>query len=359
MIRPSNILKINNSIISNDSPVYFIADIAANHDGDLNRAKSLIYIAAEAGANAAKFQHFQAESIVSAEGFQSLGKQLSHQSRWKKSVFDVYKDASLRLDWTETLKETCDKCGIDFFTSPYSKEIVDYIDPYVPAYKIGSGDITWHEIIKHIASKNKPYILATGASNIQEVQIAVELALSHNPQLALLQCNTNYTGDVENFRFINLNVLKTYRNLYPEMLLGLSDHSPGDVSVLGAISLGAKIIEKHFTDDTSRRGPDHAFSMDPVAWKSMVDRSRALEQCLGTALKKIEENESDTVVLQRRSIRLTEDLHEGEKLTDKILTVLRPCPQDAISPSDIDKVLGRAIRKSIKKGDYLKWSDLA
>ena len=163
MVRASNTLKINNSIISNYSAVYFIADIAANHDGDLNRAKLLIHLAAESGANAVKFQHFQAESIVSDEGFQSLGKQLSHQSRWEKSVFDVYKDASLRLDWTENLKETCNECGIDFFTSPYSKEIVDYIDPYVPAYKIGSGDITWHEIIKYIALKNKPYILATGA----------------------------------------------------------------------------------------------------------------------------------------------------------------------------------------------------
>jgi sialic acid synthase SpsE len=358
MVRSSNILKINNSIISNDSPVYFIADIAANHDGNLNRAKSLIYRAAESGANAAKFQHFQAESIVSDEGFKSLGKQLSHQSFWEKSVFDVYKDASLKLDWTQTLKEACNDCGIDFFTSPYSKEIVDYIDPYVPAYKIGSGDITWHEIIKHIASKNKPYILATGASNIKDVQVAVELALSINSQLALLQCNTNYTGDIENFRFINLNVLKTYRILYPEMILGLSDHSPGDVSVLGAISLGAKIIEKHFTDDTSRPGPDHAFSMDPVAWKDMVYRSRVLEQCLGTEIKKIEENEFDTVVLQRRSIRLAVDLQEGAKLTNDTLLVLRPCPEDAIYPYDLDKVLGRTLRKSIKKGDYLKWSDL-
>ena len=184
------------------------------------------------------------------------------------------------------------------------------------------------------------------------------MALSHNPQLALLQCNTNYTGDIENFRFINLNVLKTYRMLYPEMILGLSDHSPGDVSVLGAISLGAKIIEKHFTDNPSRTGPDHAFSMDPVTWKNMVDRSRALEQCLGIEIKKIEENEFDTVVLQRRSLRLAVDLQEGAKLTNETLIALRPCPEDAICPYDLNKVLGRTLRKSIKKGNYLKWSDV-
>lgn len=358
MIKSPSTLKINDSIISNSSPVYFIADIAANHDGDLDRARLLIKMAADAGANAAKFQHFQADSIVSDEGFQSLGKQISHQSHWGKSVFDTYKDASLKLEWTESLKDACDRCGIDFFTSPYSKSITDYIDPYVPAYKIGSGDITWHEIIKHIALKNKPYILATGASNIEEVKTAVELALSYNSQFALLQCNTNYTGDIENFKFINLNVLKTYRTMYPDIILGLSDHSPGDVSVLGAISLGAKIIEKHFTDDISRSGPDHSFSMDPIAWKNMVDRSRILERSLGSHIKKIEDNESDTVILQRRSIRLRFDLQPGKKLIDNDLILLRPCPHDAIPPYDLDKVLGRGILKSMKKGDYLRWSDL-
>ena len=137
---------------------FFIADIAANHDGDLERAKDLIYLAAEAGADAAKFQHFQASTIVSDKGFKSLGGQLSHQAKWKDSVFDVYKAASVDLSWTETLKETCNDAGIPFFTTPYSLDLVDFIDPYVPAYKIGSGDITWLEMIKHVASKQKPYI---------------------------------------------------------------------------------------------------------------------------------------------------------------------------------------------------------
>ena len=154
-----NNFKIENKNIGEGSPVYFIADLAANHDGDLNRTKDLIYLASEAGADAAKFQHFTAGTIVSDHGFRSLGNQKSHQADWKKSVFEVYKEASVNLDWTEEIKNTCKKAGITFFTSPYSRDLVDAIDPFVPAYKIGSGDITWIEIIEYIASKGKPYIL--------------------------------------------------------------------------------------------------------------------------------------------------------------------------------------------------------
>ena len=200
-------MKIGSKLIGEKHPTYFIADIAANHDGSLQRAKELIYLAAEAGADAAKFQHFKAETIVSDNVFKSIGSKLSHQSTWEKSVFEVYKDASINLGWTPILKETCDKAGIDFFTSPYSLELVDHIDPFVPAYKIGSGDITWIEIIKYIASKKKPYIIATGASDMNEVSRAVQAGLKINKELALLQCNTNYTGSRENFKYINLNVI--------------------------------------------------------------------------------------------------------------------------------------------------------
>ena len=161
---PEPVLEIQDRKIGSNHPTYFIADIAANHDGNLERAKSLIYLAAEAGANAAKFQHFKAETIVSDYGFKNLGQQQSHQAKWKKSVFEVYQDASLSLRWTEALKRTCDDAGITFFTSPYARDLVDHVDPYVPAYKIGSGDITWIEMIEYIASKKKPYILASGAS---------------------------------------------------------------------------------------------------------------------------------------------------------------------------------------------------
>ena len=134
-----NEFSIGKNRISKDGSTYFIADIAANHDGDLNRAKDLIYKAAEAGANAAKFQHFQTETIVSDVGFKSLGSQQSHQAKWKKSVSEVYREASVSLNWTSELKKTCDEAEITFFTTPYSLEVIDHLNEYVPAYKIGSG----------------------------------------------------------------------------------------------------------------------------------------------------------------------------------------------------------------------------
>jgi sialic acid synthase SpsE len=351
-------IKINNNVISNNSKTYFIADIAANHDGDLERAKDLIYLVAEAGADAAKFQHFKANSIVSDKGFKQLDGQKSHQSKWKKSVFEVYKEAAVDLSWTETLKKTCDDAGIAFFTSPYDFDLVDHIDPYVPAYKIGSGDITWLEMIEYIASKQKPYIIASGASTFDEVDKAVTTALKINSQLCLMQCNTNYTASLENFKYIQLNVLKVYREMYPDLILGLSDHTPGHATVLGAITLGAKMIEKHFTDDITRVGPDHKFSMNPATWREMVNRSRELENALGTGVKRVEDNERETVVLQRRSIRAKSNLLQGDILTLDQLEVLRPCPSGALAPNEMENIIGKRLRDNISAGECVEWRHL-
>lgn len=349
---------IEDKKIGADSPAYFIADIAANHDGDIERAKDLIFLAAEAGADAAKFQHFKAESIVSDHGFRALGGQQSHQAAWGKSVFEVYQDASVSFEWTETLKETCQKAGITFFTSPYSMDVVDYIDPYVPAYKIGSGDITWIEMIEYIAAKKKPYIIASGASTFDDVQRAVSAALAINSNICLMQCNTNYTASLENFKYIQLNVLKVFREMYPNMVLGLSDHTPGHATVLGSVVLGAKMIEKHFTDDVLRSGPDHKFSMNPLAWREMVDRTRELENALGNGIKQVEENEAQTVILQRRAIRLAESLPAGTLLQRKHLDVLRPCPSNGVPPYFMDEVVGKLLRYGMKNGEHIKWTDL-
>jgi len=154
MKTPNRHFKIQNREIGLDKPVYFIADIAANHDGNLERAKKLIHLAAEAGADAAKFQHFTAETIVSDRGFRDIGSQ-SHQAKWKQSVFEVYQGASVSLDWTLELKATCDDAGIAFMTSPYAIDLVNHIAPFIPAFKIGSGDITWIEMIEHIAAQGK------------------------------------------------------------------------------------------------------------------------------------------------------------------------------------------------------------
>ena len=352
-------LKVGGRQIGLDRPSYFIADIAANHDGDLDRAKDLIFLAKEAGVDAVKFQHFAAEKIVSDRGFRALGGQIAHQAKWDKSVFEVYRQYSINRDWDAALAETARKAGVDWMTTPYDKEATDSVFDRVPAYKIGSGDITWHESIDHIAGKGKPVLLATGASDLSDVERAVEVVLRRNRQLCLLQCNTNYTGDLENFRHVNLRVLQSYAVYWPGMVLGLSDHTPGHATVLGAIALGARVIEKHFTDDTSRPGPDHAFSMTPSTWREMVDRSRELEHALGDGIKRVEANEKDSVVVQRRCLRLTCDLDAGTTLAAKHLEALRPAPRGALSPADLASVIGRRLACAKTRGAELYLDDLA
>ena len=355
---PESTTNIAGRLVGAGCRTYFVADIAANHDGDLERAKELVRLAAAAGADAAKFQHFSAKTIVSDKGFRALGGQLSHQAKWNQSVFQVYQAAAVSLDWTESLVETCKEVGIAFFTSPYSLELVDAIDPFVPAYKIGSGDITWLEIIEHIAGKNKPYMIAAGASSMDDVARAVNAGLKINGRMVLMQCNTNYTASLENFRHIQLNVLRSFAVMFPGMILGLSDHTPGHSTVLGAVALGAKVIEKHFTDDTSRTGPDHLFSMDSRGWREMVERTRELERALGSGAKQVEENEQQTVVLQRRSIRLLRTVPAGEVLAREHVTYLRPCPPDALPPYRIADVVGKRTRRDLQAEECIRWTDL-
>ncbi len=352
-----NTFKINKRLIGDKFPTYFIADIAANHDGNLKKAIKLIKEAKKSGANAAKFQHFSADTIVSDSSFKMF-KKLSHQSKWKESVYKVYEKASLNLKWTPILRNECKKIGIDFFTSPYSFELVDHVNKYVPAFKIGSGDITWVEIVKYIASKKKPYIIATGASDISDVKRVYNTCIKLNKQIAIMQCNTNYTAEKENFSYINLNVLKTYKKLFPKAILGLSDHTLGHSTVMGAITLGARIIEKHFTLDNNSNGPDHKFSMNPLTWKEMIVAARELEKSLGVGLKRIEKNETDTAIVQRRSIHSRHNINKGHLIKKDDLKFLRPCPQDGIKPYDYKKILGKKTKKKILKNNIITLKDL-
>ena len=352
-----NKVTIGNNKVGGDEPTYFIADIAANHDGNLDRAYKLIELAKRSGADAAKFQNFEAEKIVSKSGFNNLGSAAGHQKKWKKSVFDVYKKASLPSSWTEKLKKRCDDVGIDYFTSPYDLESVDHVDDYVNAYKIGSGDVTWHAIINKICSKKKPIFMATGACDLADVEAAVSLIKKWGNPLILMQCNTNYTGSVENLKYINLQVLGTYKKKFRDVVLGLSDHTAGHLTVLGAVALGARVVEKHFTDDETRDGPDHTFSMTPPTWLEMVRQVRDLERALGDGVKRIEPNEAETSILQRRALRYRSDMKAGMTLSENDIIAVRPRPPDGLDPQKLGIVVNRRLSVDVKKDSQLKMTD--
>jgi N-acetylneuraminate synthase len=187
----------------------------------------------------------------------------------------------------------------------------------------------------------------------------MDVIMPINAKVVLMQCNTNYTASLENLKHVHLNVLKTYGALYPEVVLGLSDHTPGHASVLGAIALGARVIEKHFTDDTGRTGPDHAFSMNPDSWRDMVDRSRELESALGGEDKSVADNERESIIVQRRCLRASRDLKKDTLLTRDMIDVLRPAPSDAIPPHEIESVLGMRLVADMPAGEALKRGCLA
>lgn len=351
-------IQIQDKQIGLQYPTYFIADIAANHDGDLERARLLIRLAKEAGADAAKFQNFSAPKIVSDFGFRAMGGQVSHQSGWKKSVFEVYQGASIPFEWTPILKEECERAGIHYFSSPYDFDAIDLLDPYVPVYKAGSGEIDWFEALERMASKGKPFFVATGASTIGEVQQAVRAILKINPQLVLMQCNTNYTASPDNYDYLHLNVLKTYATLFPDVILGLSDHTHSVAPVLGAVTLGARVIERHFTDSNEREGPDHKFAMNPENWAKMVEETRLLERALGSPDKFIADNERETAIVQRRCLRAACDIQAGEVFTREMIDVLRPATPGAILPPHIPEVVGTRALHGIPAGKELRWTDL-
>jgi N-acetylneuraminate synthase len=351
-------LTIGTHTIGLKHPTYFIADIAANHDGNLERAKMLIRLAKEAGADAAKFQNFRAPKIVSDYGFTHMDGQVSHQATWKKSVFQVYNEASIPFEWTPILKRACDEVGLDFFSAPYDFEAIDMLDQYVQMYKAGSGEIDWIEALERMASKGKPFFVATGASDIGEVQQAVHAILKINPQLVLMQCNTNYTASPANYDHLHLNVLKTYATIFPEVILGLSDHTHALAPVLGAVTLGARVIERHFTDSNDRQGPDHKFAMNPQKWAYMVEETRLLERSLGSPDKFVAGNELETAVIQRRCLRAAREVKVGETFTRDMIDVLRPATPGAIKPNQIALVIGKRALVDFPLGKEIRWTDL-
>jgi len=348
--------KVGNRFVGDNHPTYFIADISANHDGDINRALDLCELAKKAGADCAKFQHFRAEHIVSERGFAEVGK-LAHQAGWREDVVDAFRRLSVPWEWTSILKRYCDQIGIEFMSTPYDLECVDHLDPYVNAFKIGSGDITYLRLIDKIAENGKPVFIACGASDIYDVDRAMRRFIGSD--VCLMQCNTNYTADPDNFKYLQLKTLIHFRTMYPNFVLGLSDHTIGYTAVMGAVALGARVIEKHFTDAPHRPGPDHTFSSTPQEWQEMVHEVRNLEAALGGGRKRVEANEQETVVLQRRCLRAARALKAGLKLAEVDFVALRPAPSGSLPPYEIDRLIGRVLKydkeveDAFRAGDFL------
>lgn len=353
MVKFNREIRIGNRMISPGHPTYFIAEIGGNFDGSMDKAKRLIDAAKEAGADCAKFQTFTADTIVSEGGFSRMTLHGVHGS-WGRTVSEVFRDVEFPMEWHREIADYCKKAGIDFSTSPYFKEAVDLCaDIKLPFIKIGSGEITWLEMLEYIAGKGIPVMLATGDATMSEIDEAVRtIEKTGNKDLILMQCITNYPSKIES---ANVNVLKTYQNAFG-CLTGYSDHSPGHVVALASVVLGGRVVEKHFTLDKTDKGPDHPHSMEPKEFKFMVDSIREAECAMGSTRKEVVEEEGETVFVQRRCLYAKRDLKKGQAITADDLDVLRPAI--GIPPKYKDKVIGRTVNKDIPAREPIFWEDL-
>ena len=347
-------IKIGNKFVGDNCPFYTIAEIGSNFDKSLSKAKKLVDLAIESGADAVKFQSFKAEKLVNDDCFKNL--KIGYQSKWDKSVFEVYKNAEFPLEFHKEIYDYCNSKEIEFFSAPYDKESVDYLDNLgVNIFKIGSGDITWLENIEYIAKKNKPILLATGASDISQIENAIEvIKKAGNNQIILMQCVTNYPAS---FNEINLKVLPMFRKKF-DCLVGYSDHSPGTSVAIGSVAMGGCVIEKHFTDDKSQEGPDHSFAMDPVDFKKMVYDIRHMEKILGKPEKIIYEEEKPQYVSMKRGLKAKVYLAKGTILKREHLNILRPCQENTVPADKLKEVLGKTISTDIEVNKPIRFEDL-
>lgn len=324
-------------------PTYIMVDVAANHNCDLETAKTLISKAAEAGADAVKFQTYTAEKLYS--------KKTPKFSRDPIKPYDLIKSVEHPREWLEILNEYSNDIGIDFISSPFDIEAVDILDEIdVPLFKVASLEIVDLEFLKYIAQKGKPMIISTGMASYGEIEDAVEIIKSTgNQNIILLHCNTVYPCPPH---VVNLNVMEAMSCAF-KLPIGFSDHTLGWHVPIAAIAKGACVIEKHFTLDRNQKGPDHGFSIMPNELKLMVSQIRDIEDALGDGIKKVSKEEMENYEKGRRGLVANMNIPAGTKITKEMITTKRP--GFGIKPKYIEIVVGHVANVDIDEDEIITW----
>ena len=340
---------------------YIIAEAGVNHNGSDELALQLVEVAAQAGADAVKFQTFKAENLVS-----QAAKTAAYQktNTGEDSQFELLKKLEISEALHIKLMAKCQQLGIEFLSTPFDLESAKYLlDLGIKKIKIPSGELSNIAFIKQLAAFDVPMILSTGMSSLAEVRAAIKAIYDvrqknafNNPLnavLTVLHCTSNYPAKYQD---INLRAMQTMQNEF-SIPVGYSDHTKGVFVAVSAVAMGAKVIEKHFTLDKNMPGPDHRASLNPAELKQMVEQIRNIEKCLGDGVKQPAKNELPIRELVRRSVVLTTDKKAGDMLELADLTLLRP--GNGIVPADMEKVVGKKLLIDCKSGATLQWSDLA
>jgi pseudaminic acid synthase len=328
---------------------YIIAELSANHNNDFKLAKDTITAIKESGADAVKFQTYTADSLSLDVDNEIFGPR--KDGLWKGlRPYDLFKEASMPYEWQSELSEYAKKLGLDWLSSPFDFEAVDFLESIkCPTYKIASLEIVDIPLIKYAARKGKPIIISTGISRLADIELAVDTCRSMgNNNISLLKCTSAYPSPYEE---INLKTIPHMKDTFG-LPVGLSDHTLGIEVALGAVALGAEIIEKHFILDKSLGGADSAFSMEPDEFKQMVTGIRNLEKALGQVNYNLTKNTIESRK-RGRSLFAVKDIKKGEKLTSENIRSVRPGL--GLHPKHYEQVVNKVVKLDIKKGTPLSW----
>ncbi|ELH6016770.1 N-acetylneuraminate synthase [Campylobacter upsaliensis] len=327
--------------------VLIIAEAGVNHNGDINLAKKLIEQAAKAGADVVKFQTFKANSCVSVSA--KKAKYQLETTAKEESQLEMIQKLELSYESHFELMKHCKKHGIAFLSTPFDLESVEFLRGLdLPYFKIPSGEITNLPYLKAVAKCKKKVLLSTGMANLGEIEAALTILRKNGTRnITLLHCNTEYPTPFED---VNLNALKTLKEAF-KLEVGYSDHTEGIVASLGAVALGAVVIEKHFTLDKTMEGPDHRASLEFEELRALCKGIRELEKALGSGIKKASKSEAKNKIIARKSLVAKREIQKGEKFSEQNLTTKRP--GSGISAMRYEEYLGKRALKTYKKDELI------
>ncbi|MDD5699612.1 MAG: pseudaminic acid synthase [Candidatus Nanoarchaeia archaeon] len=343
-------IKFGNRKISDDGPVFIVAEVSGNHQQSYDKAEKIVRAACEAGVDAIKLQTYTPDTMTidcDKEWFQ-----IKTNDAWKgQTLYQLYKKAYTPWEWHSPLAEIAGEYNVPLFSAPFDATAVDFLEKMsVPAYKIASFEIADLELLKKIASTGKPVIMSRGMASLEELELAYRtLRENGSGNIAILHCISSYPATPEE---MNLSTIPDLKKRFPDAVIGLSDHTLTTETAVAGVALGAEIIEKHITLDRKDGGPDAAFSLEPREFKELVKQIRNAGKAIGHPRYGHEGKESENAVF-RRSIFVVKDIKEGEELNRQNLRVIRP--GYGLPPKDLEKVLGKKSKKYIERGTPLSW----
>ena len=340
-------MKIGNRSIGPNEPPLIIAEIGINHGGSLDVAKSMVDLIVHSGCECVKHQTHIIEDEMTEEA------KAIFPPNANKSIWDVMKECSLKLDEEQELKEYAENLGLIWISTPFSRMAADFLDEIdVPAFKIGSGEADNLPLINHIAQKGKPIIMSTGMQSIKSLKNSVNILEKSGVEYALLECTNLYPSPPE---IVSLQGIQELKEAFPKALVGFSDHSIGPHIALASVALGACIIERHFTDTRYRSGPDITCSMDPAELRLLVDRSIEIHKALMNPKQRTEPEES-VYKFARASVVADRDMAAGHIITEKDIWVRRPGSGE-IPGYKYNDIIGKKLRLDVIKNHQFKWSN--